>query len=47
MVQEMKKICYQTGSIPCARCSPDNSASRKTLQKAGFVPFAHILTGAL
>jgi RimJ/RimL family protein N-acetyltransferase len=47
LVQELKKACYLGGSIPCARCDPDNIASRKTLQKAGFVPCAHILTGSL
>ena len=47
LVQELKRICYEMGSIPCARCSPDNEASKKTLQKAGFVPCAHILTGSL
>lgn len=46
-VQEMKRICYELGSIPCARCNPENVASRKTLQKAGFVPCAHILSGTL
>lgn len=47
LVQELKRVCYERGSIPCARCSPENLASRKTLQKAGFVPCAHILTGSL
>lgn len=47
LVQELKRICYEGGSIPCARCNPSNIASRKTLQKAGFVPCAHILTGSL
>jgi GNAT superfamily N-acetyltransferase len=47
LVQELKKVCYQMGSIPAARCNPDNIASRRTLQKAGFVPCAHILTGSL
>jgi RimJ/RimL family protein N-acetyltransferase len=47
LVQELKRISYELGSIPCARCSPDNIASRKTLQKAGFVPCAHILCGTL
>lgn len=46
-VQELKREAYQLGAIPCARCSPDNIASRSTLQKAGFVPFAHRLTGSL
>lgn len=47
LVQELKRICYEGGSIPAARCSPANIASRKTLQKAGFVPFALILIGKL
>jgi GNAT superfamily N-acetyltransferase len=47
LVQELKRVCYELGSIPCARCNPDNIASRKTLQKAGFVPCAHILSGTL
>ena len=47
LVQELKRVCYEMGSVPAARCSPDNIASRKTLQKAGFVPFAHILIGKL
>jgi len=47
LVQELKRICYRLGAIPCARCSPKNIASRQTLQSAGFVPFAHILLGVL
>lgn len=45
VVQELKRICYEGGRVPCARCNTDNVASRKTLQRAGFVPCAHILTG--
>jgi GNAT superfamily N-acetyltransferase len=47
LVQELKRECYQLGAIPCARCDPTNIASRKTLQRAGFVPFAHILNGVV
>ena len=47
MVQEMKRVAYELGAVPCARCSPTNIASRSTLQKAGFVPFAHMLNGVL
>ncbi len=43
LVQELKRIAYEMGGIPAARCAPDNIASRKTLQKAGLVPSAHIL----
>jgi GNAT superfamily N-acetyltransferase len=47
LVQELKRTSYELGSVPCARCNPQNIASRKTLQKAGLVPCAHILTGRL
>jgi len=47
LVQEMKRICYEQGNVPAARCNPANIASRKTLQKAGFVPCGHILSGAV
>jgi FR47-like protein len=47
LVQELKRLCYQQGSVPSARCNPGNIASRKTLQKAGFVPCGHILAGTL
>jgi GNAT superfamily N-acetyltransferase len=47
LVQELKRICYEGGSVPCARCNTSNVASRKTPQKAGFVPRAHILVGKL
>ena len=44
-VQELKRACRALGAIPAARCNPDNPASRYTLQKAGFVPCGHLLTG--
>jgi GNAT superfamily N-acetyltransferase len=47
MVQELKRVCYEGGFIPGARCSPANIASQRTLQRAGFVPYAHILVGDL
>jgi len=47
LVQELKRVCYEGGSIPAARCNPKNFASRRTLQKAGFVPCGHILKGAV
>jgi len=47
LVQELKRVCYEGGSIPAARCNPNNVASRQTLQRAGFVPCGHILTGAI
>jgi GNAT superfamily N-acetyltransferase len=47
LVQELKRTCYEMGSVPAARCNAKNIASRMTLQKAGFVPCGHILTGDL
>jgi len=45
LVQELKRVCYEGGNIPAARCNPSNIASRRTLQKAGFVPCGNILNG--
>jgi GNAT superfamily N-acetyltransferase len=47
LVQELKRVCYEGGNIPAARCSPANVASRRTLQKAGFVPCGNILNGSV
>ena len=46
-VQELKRACRALGAIPAARCNPDNLASRYALQKAGFVPCGHRLTGSI
>jgi GNAT superfamily N-acetyltransferase len=45
LVQELKRVCYEQGNVPAARCNRDNVASRRTLQKAGFVPCGHRLNG--
>lgn len=47
LVQELKRVCYEGGSVPAARCGSGNVASRRTLQKAGFVPCGHILKGTV
>jgi GNAT superfamily N-acetyltransferase len=47
LVQESKRVCYESGNVPAARCNPGNVASRRTLQKAGFVPCGHILNGSV
>jgi hypothetical protein len=44
-VQELKRICYEMGKIPAARCNVANAASRRTLQKAGMLPCGRILLG--
>ncbi|HLK60660.1 MAG TPA: GNAT family N-acetyltransferase [Chthonomonadaceae bacterium] len=45
LVQEVKRVCYEAGKKPAARCNPANMASRRTLQKAGFLPCGRMLVG--
>jgi GNAT superfamily N-acetyltransferase len=47
LVQGLKRLCYEGGYVPAARCRPDNIASRRTLERAGFAPCGHMLTGAV
>jgi GNAT superfamily N-acetyltransferase len=47
LVQELKRVGRESGNIPCARCDTADVASRRTMQKAGLVPCAHILSGAI
>ena len=44
-VQELKRIAYEHGKVPAARCSPANVGSRRSMQKAGMLPVGHILVG--
>jgi GNAT superfamily N-acetyltransferase len=45
LVQELKRLCYEMGRVPAARCRTDNVASRRTLERAGMLPCAHIVRG--
>ncbi len=47
LVQEVKRVCYNAGRVPAARCSLENVASRRTLEKAGLLPCGRILIGTL
>ncbi len=47
LVQEVKRVCYEAGKKPAARCNPTNIASRRTLQKAGFLPCGRKLVGTV
>jgi GNAT superfamily N-acetyltransferase len=47
LVQELKRMAYDLGAVPCARCNTSNMASRRTLQRAGFAPYSHMLTGTI
>ncbi len=45
LVQELKRVCYEAGKKPAARCDPKNEASRRTLEKAGLLACGHLLVG--
>jgi GNAT superfamily N-acetyltransferase len=47
LVQELKRTAYEMGRVPAARCNASNVASRATLQKAGLLPCARMLSGVL
>jgi GNAT superfamily N-acetyltransferase len=47
IVQELKRVCLEAGKRPAARCNADNHLSRRTLQKAGFLPCGRLLTGEI
>jgi GNAT superfamily N-acetyltransferase len=47
LVQELKRVSYEMGRKPAARCNASNAASRATLQKAGLMPCARMLSGVL
>jgi GNAT superfamily N-acetyltransferase len=47
LIQELKRACYERGCVPAARCNVANAASRATLQKAGLLPCARLLSGVL
>jgi GNAT superfamily N-acetyltransferase len=47
LIQELKRVCYEMGRIPAARCSASNVASRATLQKAGLFPCARLISGVI
>ena len=47
LVQELRRIAYESGHIPAARCNPDNLASQKTLVRAGFRVCGRMLEGAV
>jgi GNAT superfamily N-acetyltransferase len=45
LVQELKRVCYESGHRPAARSRHDNEASRRTLERAGMFPCARIVRG--
>lgn len=47
LIQELKRVCYEAGKKPAARCNADNVASRRTLEKAGMLPCGRLLVGTV
>lgn len=47
LVQELKRITYEIGKVPAARCNASNVGSRKTMEKAGLLPCARLLEGVV
>ena len=47
LVQELKRLCYDMGRVPAARCNHDNAGSRGALQRAGMFPCARVVRGRL
>ena len=33
LVQELRRVCHESGTIPSARCNPSNEASQRTLRR--------------
>jgi GNAT superfamily N-acetyltransferase len=47
LVQELKRVSYEMGKTPAARCNADNAASRRTLERAGMASCAWIIGGRI
>lgn len=47
LIQELKRACRQAGREPAARCAVANTASRRTLERAGMLPCARILRAVI
>ena len=45
IVQELKRVCYEAGKQPAARCDVANVASRRTVEKAGMQVCGRLLVG--
>jgi GNAT superfamily N-acetyltransferase len=47
LVQELKRVSYEMGKTPAARCNADSAASRRTLERAGMAACAWIIGGRI
>jgi GNAT superfamily N-acetyltransferase len=47
LIQELRRIAYEKGKVPAARCNASNVASRRTLLKGGMRQCGRMLEGAV
>jgi GNAT superfamily N-acetyltransferase len=47
LLQELKRLCYEGGHLPAARCGLDNTGSRRALERAGMACCGTITRGQL
>ncbi len=47
LVQELRRVCRESGRTPAARCDPDNHASRSALERGGLVTVGRIVAGEI
>jgi GNAT superfamily N-acetyltransferase len=47
ILQELKRECYRLGLVPTSRCAWDNVGSRRSHDRAGFVPSGRQLLGVV
>lgn len=47
LVQELRRVCRESGNVPAARCRPDNLGSRRALEKGGFAECGQMLVATL
>jgi RimJ/RimL family protein N-acetyltransferase len=45
LLQELKRICYEGGHVPGARCDAENIASRRALEQAGMQVCGQLVSG--
>ena len=47
LVQELRRVCIESGLIPAARCDEHNEASRRALLRGGLVECGRLVAGSL
>lgn len=47
IVQELRRVCHESGLVPAARCDPDNVASWRTLERGGMAECGRLLAARI